>query len=110
MRPVKWEPLQNPIFTNHFTEKTMQTATLRQSSFAALFDPAVARAAAERAAQWNLPRHTCRPLDRYTGARVNAALASYDAEVDGAAAPEDDLPEKLVAACGIAEKSEDDDL
>ena len=53
----------------------MEIATIQQSSFAALFDPAVARAAAQRAAQWNLPRHTCRPLDRYTGARVSADLA-----------------------------------
>jgi hypothetical protein len=87
----------------------MQTATIQQSSFAALFDPAVARAAAERAAQWNLPRHTCRPLDRYTGARVSADLAHYDAEVDDATSIEDDLPEELAASCGIAEQLDGDD-
>ena len=87
----------------------MENATLQQFSFAALFDPAVARAAAERAAQWNLPRHTCRPLDRYVGARVNANVASYDAEVDNAIALEDDLPEELTASCGIAEALDNDD-
>ena len=53
-----------------------------QSSYAALFDPEVARALVERAAKWNLPRNVCHPLDRYTGAKVNPALAAFDAEVD----------------------------
>lgn len=87
----------------------METVTIQQSSFAALFDPAVARAAAQRAAQWNLPRHTCRPLDRYTGARVSADLATYDAEVDDISTLEDDLPEELAASCGIAEQLDGDD-
>ena len=52
----------------------MKQAMQMQSSFAMLFDPAVARAAAERAARWDLPRQVCRPLDRYAGARVNAAV------------------------------------
>ena len=87
----------------------METATIPQFSFAALFDPTVARAAAERAAQWNLPRRTCRPLDRYVGARVNADLASFDAEVDEISTLEDDLPEALAASCGIAEQLDGDD-
>mgnify|MGYP003704092065 CR=1 FL=1 len=67
------------------------------------------RLTAQRAAQWNLPRHTCRPLDRYTGARVSADLASYDAEVDDISTLEDDLPEELAASCGIAEQLDGDD-
>lgn len=87
----------------------MQTAMLEPLSFAALFDPTVARAAAERAASWKLPRRTCRPLDRYCGARVNPALFSYDNEIDCAAAPEDELPEELASTCGFAEQPDSDD-
>jgi hypothetical protein len=60
----------------------MKNASSKHSSYAALFDPSIARAAAQRAAQWNLPRHTCHPLDRYAGRRVAADLAAFDAEVD----------------------------
>lgn len=60
----------------------MEQTVQMQSSFAALFDPEVARALVERAAKWNLPRYICHPLDRYTGAKVNPALAAFDAEVD----------------------------
>lgn len=66
-----------------------------QSSFAILFDPAVARAAAERAAQWNLPRHMCHPLDRYSGSRVSTDLATFDAAVDLAPVPEEEMREDL---------------
>ena len=59
-------------------------------SYAMLFDPAVALAAAQRAAQWDLPRHICRPLDHYTGPRVSAALAAYDAAVESAPVPEEE--------------------
>jgi len=64
-----------------------------QSSFAMLFDPAVARAAAKRAAQWDLPRRLCRPLDHYAGPRVSADLAAYDAAVELARVPEEEMPE-----------------
>ena len=87
----------------------MHNATLEPLSFAALFDPTVARAAAERAASWKLPRRTCRPLDRYAGGRVNPALFSYDNEIDCAAAPADELPEELVSTCGFAEQPDNDD-
>lgn len=72
----------------------MKHAMPEQSSFAMLFDPAIARAAAERAAQWNLPRHVCRPLDRYKGSRVNADLAAFDAAVELAPVPEEEMPEE----------------
>ena len=72
----------------------MKHTMLPQSSFAALFDPAVARAAAERAAQWDLPRHMCYPLDRYDGSRVSSDLATYDAAVDLAPVPEEEVREE----------------
>ncbi len=66
----------------------------RQSSFAILFDPALALAAADRAAQWDLPRRVCRPLDRYAGSRASASSAAYDAEVELAAIPEEEMPDE----------------
>ena len=73
----------------HTTTQTTQTY-----SFAALFDPAVARAAAARGAQWKLPRQMCRPLDRYVGPRVSAALAAFDAEVELSPLAEEELDEE----------------
>jgi hypothetical protein len=72
----------------------MKHATLLPASFAMLFDPALAQAAAERAAQWNLPRRVCRPLDRQVRRRVNADLAAFDAAVDLAPVPEDEMLEE----------------
>ncbi len=68
-----------------------------QSSFAMLFDPAVARAAAERAAKWDLPRHICRPLDHYRNSRINSALAAYDAEIELAPVSEEEMHEVLMS-------------
>ena len=73
-----------------------------QSSFAALFDPAVARAVVERAAKWDLPRHICHPLDRPFGTRANAALAAYDAAVDCAPVSADELIEEDFAEPVVA--------
>ena len=61
----------------------MKHAMPTQSSFAMLFNPKLVHAVAERAAQWDLPRHTCRPLDRHNP-RVDADLAAYDAAVERA--------------------------
>lgn len=69
----------------------MKHTISKQSSYATLFDPEVARAVAARAAQWNLPRRECRPLDRYPGRRVAADLAAYDAQVELAPVPEEEL-------------------
>ena len=66
----------------------------KQSSYATLFDPVIARAVAARAAQWDLPRKVCHPLDRYPGRRVAAALAAFDAQVELAPGPEEELPEE----------------
>ena len=85
----------------------MKQAMQMQSSFAMLFDPAVARAAAERAARWDLPRQVCRPLDRYTGARVNADLAAYDAQVELAPVTEEEVIEEPSASLE-AEAAESD--
>jgi hypothetical protein len=82
----------------------------QQFSFAAMFDPAVARAAVERAAQWNLPRHICHPLDRPFGGRANAALAAYDAEVDCAPISDEDLIEEDFAEPVVAAAGNDDEL
>lgn len=70
----------------------MKHATSPQpASFAMLFDPALAREAAERAAQWNLPRRVCRPLDRYVGPHTNSELAAFDTEVECAPVAEEEL-------------------
>jgi len=89
----------------------MRHAMPKQSSYAALFDPVVARAAAARAAQWTLPRHECHPLDHYAGRRVNADLAAYDEEVELAALPADEIagePER--DSVGVAEIADDTDF
>ena len=72
----------------------MKHTTRKQSSYATLFDPVVAREVAARAAQLNLPRRECHPLDRYPGRRVAADLAAYDAEVELAPAPEEEILEE----------------
>lgn len=81
-----------------------------QSSFAILFDPAVARAAAERAAQWDLPRHMCHPLDRYAGSRVSSDLAAYDAAVDLAPVPEEEMREEPRSAASREADTLDSDF
>ena len=90
----------------------MKHATLLQSSFATLFDPSVARAAVERAAQWDLPRHLCRPLDHYVGPRVSADLAAYDAAVELATLSEEEMVEDSTDAASseadILERDFDD--
>jgi hypothetical protein len=70
----------------------MKHALSRQSTFATLFDPEVARAVAERATHWNLPRHMCHPLERHVTTTVSADLAAYDAAVDRGPAVEEELP------------------
>ncbi len=85
--------------------------TVEQSSFATLFSPAVALAAAARAAKWDLPRHMCRPLDRYVGSRVSADLAAFDAQVDLTPIPEEEMLEELQnTASGNAEDDQDSDF
>jgi hypothetical protein len=91
----------------------MKTATSTQSSYAALFDPMVARAAAARAAQWNLPRQVCHPLDRYTGKRVTADLAAFDAAVELAPVAPDEAADEPQSVCGRvaeADSADDEDL
>ena len=82
----------------------MRNAMPKQFSYAALFDPVVARAAAARAAQWDLPRHECHPLDHYAGRRVNPALAAFDATVELAPAVDDDIADETARdSVGFAE-------
>jgi hypothetical protein len=87
----------------------MKHATPKQSSYAALFDPVVARAAAARAAQWNLPRHECHPLDRYAGKRVAADLAAFDASVERAPVFEEEIENEPQQTCGRPERESDAD-
>jgi len=86
----------------------MKNAAPAQSSFAMLFDPAVAMAAIERAARWDLPRHVCRPLDQYHGARMNSALAAYDAAVDLAPVTAEEMPDEPASACDSADAAAED--
>ena len=91
-------------------------APVQSSSFAMLFDPAVALAAAERASHWDLPRHMCRPLDHYRGSRVNSDLAAYDAAVELAPVSEEEMRDEPPntagneSAAGDADFDDDDDL
>lgn len=87
----------------------MKQAAPMQSSFAMLFDPTLVRAAAERAAKWDLPRHVCRPLDRYVGSRMNSDLAAYDAAVELAPIPEEEMLEELSETVRKAGGSADGD-
>jgi len=83
----------------------------QQSSFAMMFDPAAALAAAECAAKWDLPRRVCRPLDRYVGPCVSADLAAYDAQVDDGVAPDDeidDVPPSIARECDDDADCDDD--
>ena len=88
----------------------MKHAMPLQSSYAALFDPAVARAVVEHAAQWNLPRYICHPLDRYTERRASADLAAFDAAVDLAPVPEAEIPEDAQSATDKAGAAPDADF
>ena len=91
----------------------MKLTTPKQSSYATLFDPVVARAVAARAAQWNLPRRECHPLDRYPGRRVAADLAAYDAQVELAPVEEEelmgDMPHDDVVNAGVSDHDADFD-
>ena len=87
----------------------MKHAMPKQSSYAALFDPVVARAVAARAAQWNLPRHECHPLDRYAGKRVAAELSAFDAAIESAAVADNEVADEPQQVCGRPEQDIDAD-
>jgi hypothetical protein len=89
----------------------MRNAMLKQSSYAALFDPVVARAAAARAAKWDLPRHECHPLDRYAGKRVAADLAAFDEAIELAPVAADEIADEPGRdSVGVAESADDADF
>lgn len=88
----------------------MNPAMSQSLSYAALFDPAIAIAAAKRAAQWNLPRHICHPLDRTITRRASPDLAAFDAAVDMAPVPETELPDDSFIAANAMRASSDSDL
>jgi hypothetical protein len=87
----------------------MKNAISKQSSYATLFDPVVARAVAERAEHWNLPRYICHPLDRYTGKRVTPDVAAFDAAVEVAPVADDEAADEPRSACGVADTPDADD-
>ena len=59
--------------------------------YAMILDTETIKGVIAHAAQLNLPRRECRPLDRYRGKCANAALAKYDAEVDAAPPANEEL-------------------
>lgn len=67
----------------------MEQAAIPQYSFDMLIDPQTVVAAAQRAAQWNLPRRICRPLDRRVSRPVSAEVAAFDATVEDAPVAEE---------------------
>ena len=88
----------------------MKNTQSKVFSYETLFDPVVARAVAARAAQWDLPRHECHPLDRYPGRRVAADLAAYDEQVELAPVPEEDDPQELKCEEPVHETGDDADF
>lgn len=52
------------------------------SRYALILDPAEIRKVLSKIEALQLPRRECHPLDRYTGKKVGAELARYDAEID----------------------------
>lgn len=102
---VRHQPI--PLYR---TEDYMNPAMSQSLSYAALFDPAVAMAAAKRATQWNLPRHICHPLDRTITRRASPDLAAFDAAVDMAPIPETELPDDSLIAGNAMRASSDSDL
>lgn len=71
--------------------------------YAMILDTATIAAVIARAAELNLPRRECHPLDRYRGQCANAALAKYDAEVDAAPLANDELD--IIEALADAENT-----
>jgi hypothetical protein len=71
-----------PQCNGGFMNNVMNDTSSAPFSFALLVDPASIQAVVERAAQWNLPRRICRPLDRRAAPQGNAEVAAYDAAVD----------------------------
>lgn len=72
--------------------------------YAMILDTETIKGVIAHAAELKLPRRECHPLDRYRGKSANAALAKYDAEVDAAPLPieELDIVEAVVAAPGAS--------
>ena len=59
--------------------------------FAMILDTEAIKSVIAHAAELNLPRRECHPLDRYRGTYANAVLAKYDAEVDATPLANEDL-------------------
>jgi hypothetical protein len=59
-------------------------------NYSAIFDPTIALAAAKRAALWDLPRRFHR-FDGRGGSRVSPDLAAFDAAIDSAPVPDEEI-------------------
>jgi hypothetical protein len=59
--------------------------------YAMILDTEAIKGVIAHAANLNLPRRECHPLDRYRGKCANVALAKYDAEVDVAPLANEEL-------------------
>ena len=94
----------------------MEACLKLPNRFAMILDPEAIKGAIAHAEELKLTRRECHPLDRYRGRGSNAALASYDAEVDAApnADEELDVIEAVLDAqhsyCAEGDEIEDDDF
>ena len=86
----------------------MQTSL--PSRYALILDQDTIQTVLKRAAQWNLPRRECHPLDHYNGKRVSKDVARYDEEIDANLIEEDVEEASLHAAADyVTENAEADD-
>jgi hypothetical protein len=59
--------------------------------FGLILDPQMIAGAIKRAAEWNLPRRECHPLDRRPVRRLSVELERCDAEIEAASVPDEEL-------------------
>jgi hypothetical protein len=76
----------------------MRTIQSLPSRYALILDPAEIRKVLSKIEALHLPRRECHPLDRYTGKKVGADLARYDAEIDKGSIDDEPLQEVQVKA------------
>lgn len=62
----------------------MEETVVLAPRWALLVDPAAALSVIERVSKLELPRRSCRPLDRWRPQPKNAELAQFDAAVEAA--------------------------
>jgi hypothetical protein len=86
----------------------MEETPVLAQRWAVLVDPAAAQSVIERISKLELPRRSCRPLDRWRAKSANAELAQFDAAIEAAveaeATSERELPEIESAQLAPAEQ------